>query len=275
MSAIEEMESRLRKLLEERLTQALAGSEPEERLAQKLAEAMHAGLRPQAGGPSLAPNLYVVIAHPSTLTAWHAEPRRWEALAEALREAGEEAGVAFASRPCLSTAADASMEAGKVRVVASFSGESLPETQNVPAAAKADDSAGRGPDEETPPLNAFLIVGGTRLIPLTEPVVNIGRRLDNHVVVDDPRVSRNHAQMRVIKGRYVIFDLDSTGGTFVNGQRTSQSVLYPGDVISLAGVTIVFGQDAPSARQTIQETPPSPVSANRDTVILKKEDDAA
>jgi pSer/pThr/pTyr-binding forkhead associated (FHA) protein len=41
----------------------------------------------------------------------------------------------------------------------------------------------------------------------------------------------------------VLFDLNSNGGTFVNGQRTNQSVLHPGDVISLAGVSLIFGQD--------------------------------
>ena len=54
--------------------------------------------------------------------------------------------------------------------------------------------------------------------------------------------------MRAIKGRFVLFDLNSTGGTFVNGQRTSQTVLYPGDVISLAGVALIFGQDNPPPR---------------------------
>jgi pSer/pThr/pTyr-binding forkhead associated (FHA) protein len=51
------------------------------------------------------------------------------------------------------------------------------------------------------------------------------------IVIDDPRVSRNHAQLRDT-GRFVLFDLNSTGGP-QNGQRTSQTVLYPGDVISL------------------------------------------
>jgi pSer/pThr/pTyr-binding forkhead associated (FHA) protein len=42
----------------------------------------------------------------------------------------------------------------------------------------------------------------------------------------------------------VIFDLDSTGGTFVNRVQVNQSTLFPGDVISLAGVELIYGQDA-------------------------------
>jgi hypothetical protein len=267
MTAFDRLETQLQELLENRLLQVLPGRKPEDRLAQRLAEAMHANLRSRPDGTNLAPNVYIIIAHPSTLTGWRARPRQLDALAEALREAGAEAGLAFASQPTLSTAADTTMSPDEVRIAASFSGENLVETQDVPTAVKPD------PDPDLVPSNAFLILGGTRIIPLTQTVVNIGRRLDNQVVVDDPRVSRNHTQMRVIKGRYVIFDLESTGGLFVNGQRTSQCVLYPGDVISLAGVTLVFGQDVPSARQAAQEYPVSSVSADRTTVVIKKEKD--
>jgi pSer/pThr/pTyr-binding forkhead associated (FHA) protein len=92
------------------------------------------------------------------------------------------------------------------------------------------------------------------------------------LVIDDPRVSRNHAQLRAIKGRFVLFDLNSTGGTFVNGQRTSQTVLYPGDVISLAGVALIFGQDNPPPRPDLANTSPlnpDPGTSERPTATLQ------
>ncbi len=110
--------------------------------------------------------------------------------------------------------------------------------------------------EEVIPENAYLIISGIKVFPLETPVVNIGRRLDNTLVIDDPRVSRNHAQMRSVDGRYVIFDLNSTGGTFINGKRITQCVLYPGDVISLAGVPLIFGQDSPPPRLDLAITRP-------------------
>ncbi len=87
-------------------------------------------------------------------------------------------------------------------------------------------------------------------------------------------VSRAHAQLRLVKDHFVLFDLNSSGGTFVNGERTNQSVLYPGDVISLAGITLIFGQDVPATRISNdgQTDPVSPVSADRPTAIIKKED---
>jgi pSer/pThr/pTyr-binding forkhead associated (FHA) protein len=115
-----------------------------------------------------------------------------------------------------------------------------------------------------------LIVEGVKVFPLTTAVINIGRRLDNQLIIDDPRVSRNHAQLRSIKGRFVVFDLNSTGGTFVNGQRTSQSVLYPGDVISLSGVSLIFGQDNPPPRPDLKETAPlQSATSDRPTALLK------
>jgi pSer/pThr/pTyr-binding forkhead associated (FHA) protein len=116
--------------------------------------------------------------------------------------------------------------------------------------AKPDD------DVATVPEDAFVIVDGIRVIPLTQPIVNIGRRVENNLVIDDPRVSRTHAQLRAINGRYIIFDLNSTGGTFINGERVTQSILYPGDVISLAGADLIYGQKNPPPRQDLKETSP-------------------
>jgi pSer/pThr/pTyr-binding forkhead associated (FHA) protein len=111
-------------------------------------------------------------------------------------------------------------------------------------------------DMTTIPDDAFVIVNGVKVIPLTLPVIKIGRRVENNLVLDDPRVSRYHAELRAINGRYVLFDLNSSGGTFINGVKVTQSILYPGDVISLAGVDLVYGQKNPPARPDLKETSP-------------------
>jgi hypothetical protein len=264
MSTLDTLESRLKQLLETRLVQILPGNK-EDILAGRLAEAMQNNLNTQADGSRLAPNIYVIIANPEKLSDWRADPARLESLANALKEAGKEAGLQFSTHPTFSTTGDPSVPMEEVRVIASHSVENMGTTQDVPAG---------GDPEKLPanlPANAFLVLGGTQIIPLTQLVINIGRRLDNHVVVDDPRVSRNHAQMRVIKGRFVIFDLESSGGTFVNGQRTSQSILYPGDVISLAGVTLVFGQDLPAGHSSAEQNHGSAFSSERPTAVFKKD----
>lgn len=86
---------------------------------------------------------------------------------------------------------------------------------------------------------------GNDVYPLIRTVINIGRRPDNDLVIDDARISRVHAQLRALHQHYVVFDLGSSGGTRVNGEPVNQHVLSPGDVISLAGLPLVYGQDLP------------------------------
>ncbi|NDJ79160.1 MAG: FHA domain-containing protein, partial [Chloroflexi bacterium] len=79
--------------------------------------------------------------------------------------------------------------------------------------------------------------------PLDRSVITIGRRHDNTIVLDDSRISRQHAQLRYRQGAFVLYDLGSRGGTFVNGARITEVALRPGDVIALAGVTVVYVED--------------------------------
>jgi hypothetical protein len=268
MATLDEFESHLQSLLEVHLLKHLPGYKVEDGIAQQLAVAMHGHLK-EEGGVTQAPNLYVIIAPPSTLTRWHAEPRLLKELANALYIAGKEAGFQFSTKPTVTTTADINMPPDELRVIPSFSNESVAETQGISQRMMPESAS------EMVTSNAFLIVGGTQVVPLSRSVINIGRRLDNHVVIDDPRVSRAHAQLRIVKNRFVLFDLNSSGGTFVNGQRSNRSVLYPGDVISLAGVTLIFGQDLP-AGSVINEEQTEPnlsISPDRSTVTIRKEND--
>jgi hypothetical protein len=236
MATLDEFESRLQSLMEVHLVKHLPGYRAEDGISQLLAITLHAHLR-EAAGKTHAPNLFVIVAHPSTLSRWQAKPRLLKELANALFTAGKEAGFQFSHRPTVTTTADAGLPADDLRIIASFSEECVAETQGISGGRLQAAAPG------TAPGNAFLIVAGTQLVPLEQSVTNIGRRLDNHVILDDPRVSRTHAQLRIVREHYMLFDLNSSGGTFVNGQRINQSILHPGDVISLAGVSLIFGHD--------------------------------
>ena len=113
-----------------------------------------------------------------------------------------------------------------------------------------------GMDEERDgiPQQAFLVLDDGRSYPLVQAVINIGRMLDNHLVIDDPRVSRHHAQLRVVQGHFVLFDRNSTGGIFVNGHRITETILYPHDTISLGGVFLTYQQDVPLPRPDLADT---------------------
>ena len=69
---------------------------------------------------------------------------------------------------------------------------------------------------------------------LDKPVTTIGRWHDNDVVVDDRWVSRYHARVLRQDDRYLVEDLDSKNGTFVNGQRITAPVpLGDGDQVQV------------------------------------------
>ena len=104
------------------------------------------------------------------------------------------------------------------------------------------------------PPNAFFVTADGMIYPLVKAIINIGRTLDNHLVIDDPRVSRSHAQLRSIQGHFVLFDLNSTRGTFVNGRRIAEAIIYPNDAISLGGVVLTFNQDDPPPRPDLIDT---------------------
>ena len=93
-------------------------------------------------------------------------------------------------------------------------------------------------------LASFLVrsggLAGQRLSVKT-PVVNIGRADYNDLVVPDPSVSTSHAKLQRREGVWVLVDLDSTNGTFVDGERVKgEAPLAPGATVRLGDVQLVF-----------------------------------
>lgn len=86
---------------------------------------------------------------------------------------------------------------------------------------------------------AFLVVN-RQVIPLMKERTSLGRYLENDVVFHEEFLSRYHADIVQEKGQYVLYDRNSTGGTYVNGKRIDQCVLNSGDLISLVNVQIMF-----------------------------------
>lgn len=247
---LDQLEANLQKLVEDQFAGILPGLKLEDRVIQHLATALRENVIQQKDESAIAPDTFTLIVATDTSPMWK-EQRIIDALKNIITTAGKDVGLKFTTQPTINITTDDTFSADEVRVVASHKLEPVAETQGMQTSLY-NEEPGEG---ENIPENAFLIIEGVKVHQLSDSVVNIGRRLENQLVIDDPRVSRNHAQLRAIKGRFVLFDLNSTGGTFVNGQRTSQTVLYPGDVISLAGVALIFGQDNPPPRLDSDTTP--------------------
>lgn len=260
---LQELEARLQSLIEVDLLNILPGRKVEDVIVQKLAAAIQLNAATLEDGSMAAPNVYTLIMHPDESVKWQ-DQQLLAILLHSITTVTQEAGFRITISPTITIATDEKLSLSDAQIVASHRIETMAETNASPL------DTGKLEDYSKLPENAFLIVEGVKVFPLKLPVINIGRRLDNQLVIDDPRVSRNHAQLRAIKGRFVVFDLNSTGGTFVNEQRASQTVLYPGDVISLAGVALIFGQDNPPPRPDLKVTAPLPnASTDRPTALLK------
>ena len=71
--------------------------------------------------------------------------------------------------------------------------------------------------------------------------MNVGRAPDNQLVIDHPTVSRHHAWVKEDKGEFLVFDIGSGNGTFVNGQQIeAPQLLQNGDVVRFGEVEFIF-----------------------------------
>jgi hypothetical protein len=108
------------------------------------------------------------------------------------------------------------------------------------------------------PQASLVVRQGARagtVFPLTADSVVLGREEGVDISLRDPEVSRQHARVSWQAGTYVLEDLGSTNGTFLNGmQITGQRPLRPGDSIGL-GQTILVLQPQGTAEPT---PPPAP-----------------
>ena len=95
------------------------------------------------------------------------------------------------------------------------------------------------PPVPAPAANARLVINDTGF-PLTASVVTIGRGSDAGIRIDDPGISRHHAEIRYSESGFSIIDLASTNGTLVAGERIGERALADGDEIRMGSTLMVF-----------------------------------
>ena len=114
----------------------------------------------------------------------------------------------------------------------------------------------------TPAPPRLLWISGEERRPLTlwRPPFSIGRRHDRDLVLDDPHVSRQHAEIVLTEGpdgpEYFVRDLGSRHGTWLNGQRVEMAALHPGDRIEFGtrnGGLLVFEPVTGAAQEFLQQ----------------------
>jgi pSer/pThr/pTyr-binding forkhead associated (FHA) protein len=100
------------------------------------------------------------------------------------------------------------------------------------------------PSPTAAPLASLLFRSGElkgKRLPIKVPVVNIGRGDYNDVVIADPSVSTMHAKLQRRDAIWILTDLGSTNGTFVEGERlTGEMPLSPGTTLKFGDVSALF-----------------------------------
>lgn len=90
---------------------------------------------------------------------------------------------------------------------------------------------------------AYLVVQdekGTRY-PITNTTWRVGRTKDNELALQDKSVSRRHAEIhRYSNGNFVIFDVDSLNGVYVNDEKIKKKKLEEGDIVEIGDVILRF-----------------------------------
>jgi hypothetical protein len=183
----------------------------------------------------VAPDRFLITLNPENhQVLLQKHPDLADKLCNYLIELATNADYQLAGKPQLKILPDEIVEENKLTVVASHSNATNEATAamqpvNLPPAHQ--------------PQNAHLVINNTKTIALSQPLVNIGRNSDNHIVLDDPYASRHHAQIRLRFGTYLLFNAQSKTGTFVNGVEIKEHPLKSGDVIHIGRTQIVYLQD--------------------------------
>jgi hypothetical protein len=231
-----ELEELLSDLIADSLSAPSGELASKDAIAHQLASEISSCTRVDSQRRAYAPDQYTLSLNPLDFEDLKQRARHTQVrLSTAVLRALEKSGFLLIRDPHVTLATDPTLARNEVRVIAWHSSDPLQFSKEIDAAVVER--------LNNPPPGAFLIIEGKRHFPLKQKVIKIGRRLDNHLILEDRHVSRAHARLEVIEGRYILIDLESTAGTRVNGRLITRHTLHPGDVISIAAVQMIYGED--------------------------------
>lgn len=255
MSVLRNLESKLGGLVEGAFSRAFKSRVEPVELARKLAKEMEEA-KLASVSRTYVPNHYRVFLSPEDRSQFASyEPALRKELSDYLLEHARAEGLALTSRPGVEFLTDERLGLGEFGIQAQL----LSPPEEEPAAApdvapsqgdfghtmvySPDRAAARVLEPERPAHGtgprAVLAGDGRRTVVEADPFT-IGRSRDCDLTIDDPNISRRHAELRRAGDGWRIADLGSTNGVKVNRRRVDEAALRSGDRVTLGLTDLDF-----------------------------------
>jgi hypothetical protein len=254
MSMLRNLEAKLGGLVEGAFGRAFRTSVQPVELAHKLAKEMEDNQMASVSRVYV-PNHYRVFLSPQDREQFASyEPALRKELSDYLLEHARQEQFALSTRPQVEFHTDERLDLGEFGIQAEL--VALPEEERPADEAGPAPSSGdfghtmvyspsrdaRRIDPADDRRQALLVGGGRRNV-LSGNRVVLGRSREADIVLQDPNVSRRHAELRREDGSWQIVDLGSTNGIKVNGRRVDNQPLRPGDQITIGVTDLTFELD--------------------------------
>lgn len=193
-------------------------------------------------GKVYAPNSYEVRLSPRDYEAFSRYRTSLEReLTAYLQDTARDLGLTLVTRPTVRVVSHDDVKPGGVHVSSWLQDVEQGETPH--GLEFTQPIAVQRTRQREPQAATLTVVAGRQngeRYPLSPGRVRMGRGLENQIVLEDPRVSRHHAEVYQRGAEWFLRDLNSTNGTYVNGYGVRERALESGDRISLGGVELVF-----------------------------------
>ena len=253
MSVLRSLEAKLEGLVGGAFNRAFRSKVQPVELARKLAKEMQDN-QTRSISHTYVPNHYTVWLSPDDRQHFEGyEDGLKKELSDYLLEHARTEGLALITRPTIDFETDERLSLGEFGIQAQLMqppDEEVPDWPEEAGAAAGDfghtmvyspDRSARRIEAPVPsPRGQAMLIGADKRTILSGSRLLIGRSRDCDVTVEDPNVSRRHAELRHEGGHWVVADLGSTNGVKVNGHRVDQARLEPGDEIVLGLARLRF-----------------------------------
>jgi hypothetical protein len=248
VSVLRNLEAKLEGLVEGAFSRAFRSQVQPVELARKLAKEME-DAKSVSLSRTYVPNQFWVYLSPEDRAQFEDyEDGLKKELSDYLLEHARSHGLALLTRPTIELETDDRLSLGEFGIQAKLvkpadAGEEAEAVEGDFGHTMVYSTTGARRVESPRKDSRVLLVSDDKRTVVTGDAFVIGRSRECDLVLDDPNVSRRHAELRREDGGWAVRDLGSTNGIKLNGQRSRGGRLSPGDEITLGLSRLTFEQE--------------------------------